>query len=347
MGRLAPAFKYAGVAFRQWVGAELMLTNPIVKKLRFPLKLLVSVVLLYLLFSHVDVAGVVAVLSGAKLKFLFVGLCLFVAAQLLSSVRWGLLARSVGFNNSFGEFATFYWIGMFLNLFFPSIVGGDVGRTFYLVQSRNVSASSKLWWTGKAAVSVLADRAIGLIMLVWMTAVTLLVYPVSTLPESVRYITFLLALILPFSGCLLTFLSRFFRHWFHSFGESVADALDTYKFQGRLALLVLILAAAIHTLTSSMYLPIGWSLGVDLPPGYTFVTYAVVVLLSTLPITFYGIGVRESALVFMLGQIDVPPEKALAIGLLWFVTVISLSLAGGVAFLMRKSFTGSPGSNPG
>lgn len=316
-----------------------MLNKRTIKKLNFPLKCIVSVVLLYVLFSYVDVGAVVVVLSGAKLRYLFVGLCLLAAAQVLSSVRWGLLARSVGFNNGFPEFALFYWIGMFFNLFLPSIVGGDVGRTFYLAQSRHADRSSKLQWTGKAAISVLTDRAIGLMVLVWMTAATLCIYPVAQLPENVRYVIFLLAAALPLVWWLLTFLSRFLRGWFHTFGDSVADALDTYRNKGRLAIVVLVLAVAIHTLTSTMYLPIGWSLGVDLPRGYTFVTYAIVVLLSALPITLYGIGIRETALVFMLAQIDVPAEKALAIGVLWFATVLSLSLSGGVAFLIRKSYS--------
>jgi len=312
-----------------------MLRSFTLRKFVFPLKCLVSGVLLYALFSRVDAGAVLTVLSNTQLSYLPAALCLLVVAQLLSAVRWGLLARSLGFDNSFAEFARFYWIGMFFNLFLPSIIGGDVGRAFYLVQSKKASSSSKLQWTGKAATSVITDRAVGMMALVWMTAVMLLVSPVSKLPESVRYVTFALAIAIPLLWFLLTFLSRFLQRWFYTFGAGVADALDTYRSNSRLAMFVLALAVGIQLLTSIMYLPIGWSLGIDLPRSYAFVTYAMVVLLSALPITFYGIGIRESALVFMLAPIDVPAEKALAFGVLWFFTVLILNLTGGVAFLIR------------
>jgi len=40
--------------------------------------------------------------------------------------------RLLGYKNPFEDFAIFYFIGMFFNLFAPSTVGGDVGRVYYL-----------------------------------------------------------------------------------------------------------------------------------------------------------------------------------------------------------------------
>ena len=60
-----------------------MQNNPTIKRLMFPLKCLVSVILLYVLFSHVDVGAVLAVLSDVKLKYLFAALCLLVVAQVV------------------------------------------------------------------------------------------------------------------------------------------------------------------------------------------------------------------------------------------------------------------------
>jgi len=305
------------------------------KRLVLPLKCVVSAALLYWLFSRVDVATVIDVLARTQFSYLPAGLALLLISQLLSSLRWGLLARSVGFTNRFAEFTAFYWIGMFLNLFLPSTVGGDVGKTFYLVQSRP-GPSSKLQWMGKAAVSVISDRAVGLMALVWLAAIALLLHPVAALPESVRYVTFFLAIAIPLAGFLLPLLSVMLRRWFFTFGHSVAEALDTYRRDARLAVSVVVLALVIHLLTSAMYLPIGWSLGVELPRFYAFTVYAIVTLLSALPVTFYGIGVRESALVFMLAPIGVSGEKALAFGALLFLVFLVANLSGGVPFLMRR-----------
>lgn len=305
------------------------------RRLVFPLKCLVSAALLCWVFSRIDGAAVLAVLADTRPGYLLAGLALLLISQLLSSVRWGLLARSVGFTNSFAEFTAFYWIGMFLNLFLPSTVGGDVGKTFYLVQARP-GASPKLQWMGKAAVSVISDRAVGLAALIWLAALALVMHPVAGVPDTVRYGTFFLALAIPLGGLLLPLLSGILRRWFYTFGQSVADALDTYRRDPRLGLSVIALALAIHVLTSAIYLPIGWSLGVDIPRAYVVTIYSVVTLLSALPITFYGIGIRESALIFMLAPIEVSGEKAFAFGVLLFVVFLLANLSGGVVFLLRR-----------
>jgi uncharacterized membrane protein YbhN (UPF0104 family) len=305
------------------------------RRLVFPLKCLISAALLYWLFSRIHPGAAIAVLAHTKLSYLPAALALLLVAQFLSSVRWGLLARSVGFTNSFVDFTTFYWIGMFFNLFLPSTVGGDIGKTFYLVQSRP-AASSVLQWTGRAATSVISDRAVGLIALVWMAAISIIIVPVAKLPESVRSMTFFLAIAFSIAGLLLPYLCGFLRRLGYTFGKSVAEALDIYRRDLKLATFVVLLAVAIHLLTSALYLPIAWSLGVDLPGPYLFTTYAIVTLVSTLPITFYGIGIRESALVFMLAPVGVPGGKALAFGVLLFLVLFTANLGGGVVFLLQR-----------
>ena len=49
--------------------------------------------------------------------------------QVLSGLRWQLLARPLGFRGSIWRFTAFYFIGMYFNLLLPTSVGGDVIRT--------------------------------------------------------------------------------------------------------------------------------------------------------------------------------------------------------------------------
>ena len=67
----------------------------------------------------------------------------------------------------------YYLIGMFFNLFAPGTVGGDVSRVYYLVKDENARAKGHAVTTVHAAMSVLMDRAIGMIVLVWLGAVGL------------------------------------------------------------------------------------------------------------------------------------------------------------------------------
>ncbi len=58
--------------------------------------------------------------------------------------------------------------------------------------------------------------------------------------------------------------------------------------------------------------------------------------MKNIPISFNGIGLRESGYLFMLQRIEVNPEKALAFSVLWFIVVVLDSMVGGVVFIFRK-----------
>ena len=106
-----------------------------------------------------------------------------------------MLTRPLGIRTSFKDLAVYYFIGMFFNLFAPSTVGGDVSRVYYLAKGeandRQKRASVS---TAHAAISVLMDRAIGMVVLVWLGALGLLLFPNYAVPQAVRTATFLLAL---------------------------------------------------------------------------------------------------------------------------------------------------------
>src|SRR4051812_44307144 len=96
------------------------------------LKGVISIGLLVFFFTRIDFFHFLGVLSNAKFSYVAICLGLYIVGQLLSSMRWALLARTVGFENPLKDFALYYLIGMFFSLFTPSTVGGDVGRVIYL-----------------------------------------------------------------------------------------------------------------------------------------------------------------------------------------------------------------------
>src|SRR3989304_1613270 len=134
--------------------------------LTFLLKAVVSLGLLFFLFAEIDVAQLRRVLSSAHLSYLAVALSGYFLGQIICSLRWALLARPLGFTNPFKDFAIFYFIGMFFNLFAPSTIGGDVGRVFYLARDGHRREEPQRSGAAVSAlISVLADRLLGLAVL--------------------------------------------------------------------------------------------------------------------------------------------------------------------------------------
>jgi len=76
---------------------------------------------------------------------------------------------------------------------------------------------------------------------------------------------------------------------------------------------------------------------VTLPLVTWFAVVPLVALAMVLPISVSGVGIREGGLAFLLAPHGVAAEKAVAIGLLWFLTTICCGLVGGVLFLLDRN----------
>ena len=61
-----------------------------------------------------------------------------------------------------------------------------------------------------------------------------------------------------------------------------------------------------------------------------------VILISLLPISFAGWGVREGAMVIGLGLIDVPMDKAVAVSVTFGLALLVSSLPGAVLIVANR-----------
>ena len=73
-----------------------------------------------------------AALAALDARLWLAALGVYLVAQVVSSLRWLLLARVLGVRGGLGRFTAYYFIGMFFNLVLPTSVGGDVVRAWYL-----------------------------------------------------------------------------------------------------------------------------------------------------------------------------------------------------------------------
>lgn len=304
----------------------------------FLLKVVVSLGLLAFFLSTIDLSDFLGVLASAQVSYLIVALVAYFFSQIISSFRWALLARALGFKNPLTDFAAFYFIGMFFNLFAPSTVGGDVGRVFYLSRggSREKDAR-RAGSVGFATISVLADRAIGMGVLIWIGAVTLAAFPGYAIPAAIRYATFALALAFLLGGVSLPLINRLFHSRDGALWKSLGDALQVYRDRSRVIVRTALLSLAVHFLQGWMQVLMGRALAAEIPWSYGFIIYPLVGTFSALPISLNGIGLREGGYLFLLPLIGVSSEKAVAFGLLWFLIVALDSLVGGLVFILRRN----------
>ena len=299
------------------------------------LKGAISLGLLAFFLSRIDLTHLLEALSNAKFSYVAICLAVYVLGQCLSSIRWALLARTVGFDNPLADFTVYYFIGMFFSLFTPSTVGGDVGRVFYLARE-GANRKDNGGATAFATISVLADRAIGMAVLVWIGAVALLIFPEYRLPPTILYVTYAIGAGLLLGLLALPFLSRIMPGKNHRIAKNLHIALQRYPRHWHAIVNAMLISVVVHVIQAWMHILIGRALNFDIPWSYALIIYPLVGTFSALPISLNGIGLREGGYIFLLNRIGVSSAHAIAFGLLWFAVIVIDSLIGGLVFILRK-----------
>jgi len=290
-------------------------------------KLLLSLGLLAVLFHHTDVAEMRAALSEAHPAWVALAIATFVVSQVMSAYRWTLLVRPVGFSQPFRRICLYYFSGMYLNLFGPGTVAGDVGRVLLLAGKQRRAL---------ALTTVLAHRAIGFVAIVWIGAVAVVLLPDEPLPGVFRWVALLA---IPGTFAAWVFGPRLVARLLprtNNWRVLVERDLAPYWHDRRLLGISLCWAVAVQSIQLGGQMLVARALGLQLPWAFFLVVVPLVNIAGTMPFSLQGIGVREAGYWYYLSQIGVPREAALAVGLLTSVVVLASGLTGLPAFLMLR-----------
>ena len=303
------------------------------------LKAGISASLLVYLVAVVDTSEMVRHIASAHhwlIATVFVG---YLLSQVLSAYKWRVLARPLGFSQPQRVFTVCYFAGMYLNLFAPSTVAGDLGRGLLLARRRGRRVL--------AINSVLADRASGLGTLLLIGAVALLLHRSYPIPSVIYYAPLVGALgialgwrLIPRAACLILRPDNRLR-------VMIERDLADYWRNHALILKVVGLSAVFHCFQIGLQYILATSLRISIPAGYFFLFFPIVTVLSTLPVSFSGVGLREGGYVFFLGFVGVTEEQALAMGLLWTAVILASGLAGGLALLLSQDLVLAPTEKEG
>ena len=299
-------------------------------------KLLVSLGLLGYFLARIHIERFLQTFANAKFSYIAIALLVYLATQVVSAMRWAALARPLGVKTPFKDMARYYLIGMFFNLFAPGTVGGDVSRVYYLVRDENARIKDRSVTMMHATMSVLMDRAIGMIVLVWLGAAGLLLFPYYAVPHSARVATFLLSFGL-LAGVLITPLVR----WLlptdsHQFIVKVRLAFSAYRKHWRALVNAALFSLAIHLVQAWMHVVMGRALDLNVPFSFALIVYPLVGTFAAIPISLNGLGLREGGYVVLLSAIGIGTEKGIAFGILLFLIVACDSLVGGILYLFQQ-----------
>ncbi len=221
---------------------------------------------------------------------------------------------------------------------------GDMLRCIYLSRASNAT-------TGKCLTAVALERIFDVAMLFVFSILGLLFFSLYffegqpfVLPLVLLFALFVIAVLL-FSkkGIVSMLLKPFFkllvpsaakeklRSSFHEF----YSGLVIYREKKALLSRVILWTAFSWLIVFFQYYLIALALRIDISYFFVSAIMPIVLLLSTLPIAFSGIGTRDAALVFFLSFLGISPDAAVSFSLAILLSNLLLAAVGLVFFHQR------------
>jgi hypothetical protein len=304
------------------------------------LKLVISATLLGFVISQIDLGEILKILN--RITATGVAALLLVGAMqiVLHIHRWQLVSRVLGTELQFRLLARLTLIGLFFNQAMPTSFGGDAIR---IAMVRRYCPS-----LSRAVAGVLLDRVIALVALVGIVAIVL---PFLSDFLGDPALTWSLWIVVSVGVASMGFVIGF-----GATGERLLARVPIIKGAGfflgdfrrslsspRLTPPVAMYAVATHMLTCVIIFTLAREMTVPLSFLECLLLVPVIILLSAVPISFAGWGVRESATVYLLGQVGVAAPDALAISFAFGLLLIALGVPGGLICLIKLIST-DPGN---
>lgn len=294
------------------------------------LKAGISLGLFAIVLRSANLRLLLAQVLAARLDLFLLALVGYLVSQALSAYKWQVLARPLGFDQSLRAFTVYYFVGLYLNLFAPSTVLGDLVRGLLL--------AGKGGSVGFALQSVLADRVSGMVMLLWVSAGGFLLLGPTVLPAVVCYGTIVAACILVAGWWVLPHFVVWLCSPQHRLRQFAERALAPYRTRGAAVLSCACgLSFVFHLFQLSLQVLLAHALSLSVPFWYLMLFIPLVHLLSALPLSFGGVGVREGGYVVFLALIGIGKNEAVAFGLLWTALVFGAGLVGGLVLLVSPA----------
>jgi uncharacterized membrane protein YbhN (UPF0104 family) len=207
-----------------------------------------------------------------------------------------------------------------------------VVRAWYL--ARQPGPVPPLGRTTSAVVSVFADRLSGVCLLCVLAVGAALCSPIP-LPDWVAACVLAIGgglvlglLVLPLARGVLSRWPALVPVRLRERLERLLDAILIYGRHGRVLLATTLLSAVIQFLNAVLVWMTGVALGLDVPLTWYCLIVPLVTLLTLLPISLNGMGLRELGYVVLLLPVGVDESHAVTLAFLGFAVSVVSSLAG-------------------
>ena len=299
----------------------------------FALKAGISALLLYFAVAGVNLSVLGVRLKELKIEWMLGAVALAGLQIAFLAARWQQIARACAAQMTSESAFRLSLISAFFNQVLPSTVGGDAMRIWLF--SREGAG-----WI-KATHSVLLDRFIGLLALA-LLVIACLPWTLEVIKDPVGRTALLVIGIGSVSGAVAFVASGYLRwRWLQAWAPSrhlteMARTVRRVLFVARTGVPVMAMSFAIHGLTAA----IAWcaARSINAPVTYVDALQLIppVMLISTIPISVAGWGVREKSLVLAFAYAGLPETDGFLVSVLLGLAMFAVGIVGGIVWLTRS-----------
>jgi uncharacterized protein (TIRG00374 family) len=292
------------------------------------LKAALSIALLILLLQRVDFRAIIATLRRLSLGAWLLNLLLFLCSNLMAAAKWKLLLAE----QRFTALLKLGFIGQYYSMLLPGQVAGEAVKAYRLGKGKGDAE--------RIAASVIIDRITGILGLL---GVALCGVALTRTPVRHHIFTLLLLATLALLALLFSFRLRWTMRILEaveSYGPRAArisdqlrrllTAWEAYVKAPSIMLTSVLLGASIQLVAVWINYRIGRELGLQIPILDWCWVFGVVSVVTALPLTIGGLGLREGSFVGSLGLLGIVPEQSMAVSFAVFSLLLAGAAIGGV-----------------
>ncbi len=303
------------------------------KRVLFLIQVVISIILFYTIFNHINLNQVRNVAEDMKIGYFLLALLIKLSSILFSTAMLGVIIEILQLFVPYKELLKIYFSSFFYNSLGVGTIGGDLYR-WYKLQKINGSndASSLIIMTEKIIIfSVLLSFAfVGLL--------------IAALNGS--YIMLFLLIPLPF--VFVWGLSQVFQNFFHFLGKFKTlkkwypfDFFSTHlgKFPQtppeKLAKAILF-SSLFYIVNIIAFAFIVYSVDPTIPISVSMIIVPVVILFTSLPITFQGFGLREITVAYLFPALGYSSVTGAIVAILYLFANLAIAGLSGLYTVSHK-----------
>ena len=306
------------------------------KKLFWGLHLIGPVLFLFVITRIVDFDQSLGILRNANGLLVLASTLFFPIIITIRTLRWRMICQSLGVFYSFWESLELYYIGWFVGAFVPQGMGTFV-KTIYLRKDG--------YPLGKSLLTIFLDKLFDLSGLIIFGGIGVF-YFARSVPGNNLSILFVSIITIPIILIVLRKkISQLFRKILSSYlmGKITRWTrvdFDTAKMVQEIPIQTVLhligYSLSIAALRSVAMYVLALALGLDVDFLFIVACRSLVGLALILPVSFMGLGTRDSVLIFCFSVAGKSVESAMSLGIAAFLWAMFFRLLG-VIFWLKYS----------